>query len=116
MVARSEFRPPQREPDWALLPPNVPQRVRELLRLYLQKDTKKRRSDAADVRIDIEQALAEPVTSIPAASARRPRLAWTPALVRGRTVPDVSQVNVVRPDSAVEIDRNSAQSRARVIE
>ena len=45
----------QREPDWTLLPADVPPRVRELLRLYLQKDIRKRRSDAADVRIDIEQ-------------------------------------------------------------
>src|SRR5262245_27829940 len=44
----------QRDPDWTLLPANVPPRIRELLRLSLQKDIKKRRSDAADVRIDIE--------------------------------------------------------------
>ena len=50
----------QRDPDWMLLPGNVPPRIRELLRLCLQKDVRKRRSDAADVRIDIEQALSEP--------------------------------------------------------
>ena len=46
----------QREPDWTLLPPNLPPRIRDLLRLCLQKDLRKRRSDAADVRIDIEEA------------------------------------------------------------
>jgi serine/threonine protein kinase len=49
----------QRDPDWTLLPANVPPRIRELLRLCLQKDVRKRRSDAADVRIDIEQALSD---------------------------------------------------------
>ena len=35
-------------------------RIRELLRLCLQKDARKRRQTATDVRIDIEQAMAEP--------------------------------------------------------
>jgi serine/threonine protein kinase len=47
----------QREPDWTKLPAAVPARVRELLRLCLEKNVKGRRSDSADVRIDIEQAL-----------------------------------------------------------
>src|SRR5262245_39858140 len=65
----------QREPDWTLLPANVPSRIRELLRLCLQKDIRKRRSDAADVRIDIEQALNGPTDSVgvPAASRTRDR-------------------------------------------
>src|SRR5438094_907820 len=68
----------QREPDWALLPANVPPRIRELLKLCLQKDIRKRRSDAADVRIDIEQALAEPAAATPAIPpARGGRRAWT---------------------------------------
>jgi serine/threonine protein kinase len=41
----------QREPDWSLLPPAVPPRIRELLQLCLHKDVRKRRSDAADVRL-----------------------------------------------------------------
>ena len=70
----------QREPDWALLPANVSPRIRELLRLCLQKDVKKRRSDAADVRIDIEQALAEPATTMPAVTpTRSTSLAWVVA-------------------------------------
>jgi Tol biopolymer transport system component len=71
----------QREPDWTLLPANVPPRVRELLRLCLQKDVRKRRSDAADVRIDIEQALTEPVAAMPATPpAPGARLAWIASL------------------------------------
>ena len=43
--------------DWTRLPLGVPLRIRELLRLCLQKEAKKRRQTATDVRIDIEQAL-----------------------------------------------------------
>ena len=51
-----------REPDWNRLPAAVPSRVRELLRLCLEKNVKNRRSDATDVRLDIELAVKEPVT------------------------------------------------------
>src|SRR5262249_10758588 len=44
------------DPDWTRLPSGVPLRIRELLRLCLQKDAKKRRQTATDVRIDIEHA------------------------------------------------------------
>jgi serine/threonine protein kinase len=50
------------EPDWTQLPASVPPGVRNMLRLYLEKNAKNRRSDATDVRLDIEQALKEPAT------------------------------------------------------
>jgi serine/threonine protein kinase/Tol biopolymer transport system component len=62
----------EREPDWTLLPPDVPPRVRDLLRACLQKDRKKRRQTATDVRIDIEQALAEPKPSVAAMPVAEP--------------------------------------------
>src|SRR3989440_1614648 len=73
----------QRDPDWTLLPANVPPPIRELLRLCLQKDVRKRRSDAADVRIDIEQALSEPAAgTVHDRPARaRDRLGWIAAAV-----------------------------------
>jgi eukaryotic-like serine/threonine-protein kinase len=65
------------EPDWNRLPASVPGRIRELLRLCLQKDAKKRRQTATDVRIDIEQALAAPEpAALPAASRARERRGW----------------------------------------
>jgi eukaryotic-like serine/threonine-protein kinase len=66
----------EREPNWALIPANVPLQIQKLLRLCLQKDSRKRRSDAADVRIDIEQALSEPLipAGLPAPAPRRERL------------------------------------------
>jgi eukaryotic-like serine/threonine-protein kinase len=68
------------EPDWNRLPASVPGRIRELLRLCLQKDAKKRRQTATDVRIDIEQALAEPAAMPAATAARGGRLAWIASL------------------------------------
>jgi serine/threonine protein kinase len=44
------------DPDWTRLPLDVPPRIRDLLRVCLQKDAKNRRQTATDVRIDIEYA------------------------------------------------------------
>ena len=46
------------EPDWASLPARTPDRVRELLRLCLEKDPGRRLRDAGDARLEIESALA----------------------------------------------------------
>jgi hypothetical protein len=63
----------EREPDWTRLPGNVPARVRDLLRLCLDKNPKNRRRDAGDLRIDIERASADPA----ARTVERPsRVAW----------------------------------------
>src|SRR6267143_4281264 len=104
----------QREPDWTLLPANVPPRVRELLRLYLQKDIRKRRSDAADVRIDIEQALAEPAAAQASPPERGARLAWIASfavaavLVVAMAVPTVRRLRetplLSLPEMRVEIN------------
>jgi eukaryotic-like serine/threonine-protein kinase len=72
------------EPDWTRLPSDVPPRVRELLRLCLQKDAKKRRQTATDVRIDIEQGLSAPAvpsTAVAPARKNRERIAWAIAAV-----------------------------------
>jgi serine/threonine-protein kinase len=55
------------EPDWTQLPQDLPAGVGKLVRLCLQKNPKNRRSDATDVRLDIEQIEQEPGT--PAAQA-----------------------------------------------
>ena len=65
------------DPDWKLLPTNVPLRIRELLRLCLQKDSRKRRQTATDVRIDLEHTEALPEAAIPGSpAARRYPLVW----------------------------------------
>ena len=69
----------QRDPDWTQLPLSVPPSIHRLVRLCLEKDPKKRRQTAGDVRVDLEHALAEPVGAVPAVRDRgwRPaQLAW----------------------------------------
>jgi eukaryotic-like serine/threonine-protein kinase len=51
------------EPDWQTLPETTPLSIRALLRRCLQKEMNKRARDAGDARIEIEEALAAPVTS-----------------------------------------------------
>src|SRR5262249_34673042 len=45
------------EPDWTRLPAETPPSIRMLLQLCLEKNPRNRRSDASDVRIDIDRAL-----------------------------------------------------------
>jgi Tol biopolymer transport system component len=47
-----------REPDWSRLPPNTPNRVRELLRNCLAKDRRNRLQDIGDARLELERAIA----------------------------------------------------------
>ena len=47
----------QREPDWTLLPNGLPPGIEKVLQLCLEKDVRKRRTSARDVRLDIEHAL-----------------------------------------------------------
>ncbi len=49
-----------REPDFTPLPANLHPRLRDLLRRCLQKDAKLRYHDIADVRLDIQETLADP--------------------------------------------------------
>src|SRR5262245_19853480 len=43
------------DPDWTLLPSDVPPSIERLLRLCLEKDPRRRRQSAGDVRVDLEQ-------------------------------------------------------------
>ena len=70
----------ERQPNWNALPASVPWRVRELLRLCLEKNPKRRRQAAGDVRIDLEQALVEPTTASTTAIPPAPRRMWIPAI------------------------------------
>ena len=68
------------EPRWDLLPPEIPARIRDLLRRSLQKDPNHRLRDVGDARIEIDQALdalrgspipVEPPAPRPRASGKR---------------------------------------------
>jgi eukaryotic-like serine/threonine-protein kinase len=72
------------EPDWNALAADTPAPIRKLLRRCLEKDRKRRLHDAADARIEIEEAqsgLTEDIHPTPATAKRRERLAWTTAIV-----------------------------------
>jgi serine/threonine protein kinase/Tol biopolymer transport system component len=62
----------ERDPDYALLPPNVPGHVAQTLRMCLRKDRRTRLSDIRDVRLALEGAFG---TSVDAATVAglRPR-------------------------------------------
>ena len=54
-------------PDWDALPAKLHPRIVELLRRCLQKESTKRRRDIGDVRLEIEEVLADPggITQVP---------------------------------------------------
>lgn len=47
-----------REPEWSLIPPATPPRVRELVRNCLAKDRRQRLHDMGDARLELERAIA----------------------------------------------------------
>ena len=52
----------EREPDFDVLPPATPARIRWLLRRCLEKDRRRRLHDIADARIEIDDALGDPAS------------------------------------------------------
>jgi serine/threonine protein kinase len=59
----------EREPDWELLPVATPPLARSVLRRCLEKDTRQRLHDSADLRLEIEEAMAAPSDRPSGASA-----------------------------------------------
>jgi Tol biopolymer transport system component len=80
-----------REPDWATLPADTPPLIRRLLRRCLQKDRRRRLADAADARLEIEEALAGPAAADGTATA----LAAAPRPLWRRAIPVVATALVV---------------------
>jgi Tol biopolymer transport system component len=64
------------EPDWQALPSATPPSIRFVLRRCLEKDMSRRFRDAADARIQIEEAVAAPPERIVLARKFSGRLAW----------------------------------------
>ena len=58
-----------KDPDWTALPANTPAPIRKLLRRCLEKDRKRRLPDAADIRLEIEDALTAPTAELSPAAA-----------------------------------------------
>jgi Tol biopolymer transport system component len=76
------------EADWRALPAGTPASIRRLLRRCLEKDRRQRLADAADARLELDEAAAELTAPIPApmASTPVPQPVWkraTPIVVAG---------------------------------
>ena len=74
------------EPDWTAWPSNTPTPIRRLLRRCLEKDHKSRLDSALVARLEIDEALANPIERSPTmrrAEYRRERLAWALVVVTG---------------------------------
>ena len=57
------------DPDWTMLPATTPAALRRLLRRCLEKDRRRRLSDAADARLEIDEALNTPSADAGAAAS-----------------------------------------------
>ena len=66
------------EPDWRKLSTETPAPIRRLLRRCLEKDRRRRLADAADARLELDEAVAEWTAPIlaPIASKPVPRPVW----------------------------------------
>jgi Tol biopolymer transport system component len=83
-------------PDWTRLPANTPASIRTLLRRCLERDRRRRLADAADARLDIEDALAggrEGDAARPAPTRLR-TLAWPLAFTAAAVVAAASYLGV----------------------
>ena len=98
------------EPQWNSLPPNLHPRLRLLLERCLEKETKDRCHDVADVRVDIQKVLADPngVIVQPVAEvaqvATQSKLPWIAALVAVAVVAGVGAWTL-RPAETVSVSR-----------
>ena len=63
------------EPDWTRLPSGTPPSIQRLLRRALKKDPGQRLGDIRDARLEIEEALNEPIER-PTKRSRRKRREW----------------------------------------
>jgi Tol biopolymer transport system component len=71
----------QSEPDWQILPAEIPRSIRDLLTRCLQKDQRQRLRDIGDARITIEEALAKPDHDEASDTPRGYRLAAPASLI-----------------------------------
>ncbi len=92
------------EPDWSALPDDTPPAIRRLLRRCLVKDPRNRLADAADARLELQEALdpQDAVAAAPAGASRASRLPWI-----------VAAVAVVAALGSVMLGRGSAPGPAR---
>ena len=105
------------DPDWTALPANTPAGIRRLLRRCLEKDRKRRLTDADAARLEIDEALGPPsfegAVTAAASSPSRVRLAWIVAAVAaacGCRAPG-SRAAGSAPDAATRAARDARRPR-----
>jgi serine/threonine protein kinase len=70
----------ERDPDWSALPGDTPASIRRLLRRCLAKDRGERLADAADARLEIDDAIREPDSGAGDVPIARRGSWWTRAI------------------------------------
>ncbi len=92
------------DPDYKGLPPTIHPKLRDVLRRCLEKEPKDRWHDVADVRLELEQVLADPSGTLvqPIGDhSPRPILPWIAALILSVAVTG-SAVWVLKPTPTVD--------------
>ena len=70
-----------RDVDWQVLPPTLPTRIVDMLRRCLQRDASRRLRDIGDARLDIEEAAAPGIATVPTVALPKRRMAGLTLLV-----------------------------------
>ena len=104
----------QRDPDWSVLLPDVPPRVRQVLRICLEKDPKRRAQAMGDVRLALDGAFETAVSqaAAPVVVPRRRRTAVLAAGALGVAVMTGAFVYVATRPEAPRVLRFSLAPRA----
>ncbi len=76
----------EREPDWEVLPQEIPANIRALLRRCLEKDPRRRLRDIGDAAIEIKETLTLPATATAARLTAPVRTLWRWAIAIGLAV------------------------------
>ena len=90
------------DPDWRQLPSNVPPSIRRVLRLCLEKDPRRRRQSAGDVRVDLEQGPDDPVALPPAGRWRLAHAVGAAGIIMALTAFGTWAALRERPEPALE--------------
>jgi eukaryotic-like serine/threonine-protein kinase len=111
------------EPDWARLPAVTPLAIRSLLRRCLQKDPGRRLQHVGDARIEIEEAVAQPmpqpttVAPLPSGERLRAFVPWAVAIITIASLV-VTQLGRQRPSayipSVVRLELNTPMDTKRL--
>ena len=112
----------RQEIDWTALPAEVPPAVRRLLSRCLQRDPRNRLHDAADARIELDEARKDAETeaapaAAPRSRANRPLLPWTVAALAAAAagfaiwktrspVPGITRLSIALP-AGVHLDADT---------